>query len=83
MNEITTAELKDALWKTQKKWKSTRIDKVHNFYLNDFGSIYDSITNCPNKAMTNPELNPKWFSQGVTYLLPKSNETNIPKTTDQ
>ena len=33
--------------------------------------------------MTNPELNPKWFSQGVTYLLPKSNETNIPKTTDQ
>ena len=29
--------------------------------------------------MTNPELNPKWFTQGVTYLLPKSNETNIPK----
>ena len=29
--------------------------------------------------MTNSELNPKWFTQGVTYLLPKSNETNIPK----
>ena len=29
--------------------------------------------------MTNPELNPKWFTQGVTYRLPKSNETNIPK----
>ena len=29
--------------------------------------------------MTTPELNPKWFTQGVTYLLPNSNETNIPK----
>ena len=29
--------------------------------------------------MTNPELNPKCFTQGATYLLPKSNETNIPK----
>ena len=29
--------------------------------------------------MTKPELNPKWFTQGVTYLRPKSNQTNIPK----
>ena len=29
--------------------------------------------------MTNPKLNPIWFTQGVTYLQPKSNETNIPK----
>ena len=29
--------------------------------------------------MTNPELNTKWFTQEVTYLQPKSNETNIPK----
>ena len=33
--------------------------------------------------MTNPEINPKWFTQGVTYLLPKSNETNIPKNYKQ
>ena len=29
--------------------------------------------------MINPELTPKWFTQGVTYLLPKSNETSVPK----
>ena len=29
--------------------------------------------------MTNPEVNPKWLTQGETYLLPKFNETNIPK----
>ena len=32
-----------------------------------------------NKGITNPKLNAKWFTRGVTYLLPKSNETNIPK----
>ena len=31
--------------------------------------------------MTNPGLNPKWFTEEVTYLLPKSNETNVPKIT--
>ena len=61
------------------KWKSPGIDKVPNFWLNIFESIHDSMTNCLNKAVTNPELNPKWFTQEVTYLLPKSNETNIPK----
>ena len=55
------------------------IDKVPNFWLNAFDSIHESIANCLNKAMTNIELNAKWFTQGVTYLLPKSNETNIPK----
>ena len=59
-------------------WKSP-LSKVPNFWLNVFESIDDSITNCLNKAMTNPELNPKWFTQGVTYRLTKSNETNIPK----
>ena len=29
--------------------------------------------------MINPELTPKWFTQEVTYLLTKSNETNVPK----
>ena len=75
---MTTAELKDALRKTQ-KWKSPVIEKVSNFWLNVFQSIHDSITDCLNKSMTNPELNPKWVTQGVTYLLPKSNETNTPK----
>ena len=48
------------------KWKSPGIDKVPNFWLNIFESIHDSMTNCLNKAMTNPQLNPKWFTQEVT-----------------
>ena len=29
--------------------------------------------------MTNPEANPQWFTQGITYLLPKFKKTIIPK----
>ena len=37
------------------------------------------MTNYLNRATTNPETNPQWFTQGITHLLPKSNKTNIPK----
>ena len=37
------------------------------------------MTNCFNRAIGNPEANPQWFTQGIRYLLPKSNETNITK----
>ena len=74
-NKIAAAKLKDPLRKT-KKWKSPGIDKVPKFWLNAFESIHDSIT---KSLKTIPELNPKWFTQGVTYLPPKSNETNILK----
>ena len=71
-------ELRDSLRKTQ-KWKSPGIDKVLNFGFNVLQSIHDSITNCLNKAVANPELNPKWFTLVVTYPVAKSNDTNIPK----
>ena len=37
------------------------------------------MANCFNRAITSPETNPEWFTQGNTYQLPISNETNIPK----
>ena len=70
--------MKEALWKA-KKWKSPGIDKVPNFWLNTFGSIHENMTNCFIRAILNPETNPQWFTQGTTYLLPKSNKTIIPK----
>lgn len=70
-------DLKKPLRKSQ-KWKSPGIDEVSNFCLNAFNSIH-RITNCFNKVIENTERNPKWFTQGMTYLQPKSNETNKPK----
>ena len=42
-------------------------------------SFYSWKHDCSIRAITNPETNPQWFTQGITYLIPKSNETNIPK----
>ena len=42
-------------------------------------AIYENMTRCFNRPITKPETNPQWFTQGLTYLLPKSNETNISK----
>ena len=70
-------DLKKTLRKSQ-KWKSPRIDEVPNCCLNAFSSIH-RITNCFNKVIENTERNPKWFAQGMTYLQPKSNETNKSK----
>ena len=70
--------MKEALRKAQ-KWKLPDIDKVPNFWLNTFDSIHENTTNCFSRAITNPETNPQWFTQGITYLVPKPNEANIPK----
>ena len=70
--------MKEALKKAQ-KWKPPGIDKIRNFWLNAFDSIHENMTNCFNRAITNPETKPKWFTQGIKYLLPKTNKTNIHK----
>ena len=76
--EIKEVELKEAYRKAQ-NWKSPGIDKIPNFWLNTLDSIHENITNFYNRAITNPETNLQWFTPGITYLLPKSKEFNIPK----
>ena len=61
------------------KWKSPGIGKVPNFWFNAFDSIQRHCINCFNRDIKNLETNPKQFTQGITYLLPKSNETNKPE----
>ena len=75
-DEIKVDEVKEALKKAQ-KWKSPGIDKVRNFWLTTFDSIHENMTNCYNRAIKNPETKPKWFTQGIKYLPPKSKKTNI------
>lgn len=76
--DLIVKNLQKALRKSQ-KWKSPIIDKVFNFWLNTFDSINRNITNCFNRAMKNLETNPKSFTQCITYLPPKLNETNKSK----
>ena len=70
-DEIKVEDLKEALKKEQ-KWKSPRIDKVPNFWLNTFDSIHGNMINCFKRALTNHETNPQWLTQGITYPIPNA-----------
>ena len=75
---ITVLELKAALTKSQ-KWKSPRIEKVPNFWLNALSSSHVKFTNLLNEIMQNPEKTPECMWEGTTHLLAKSNDTKDPK----
>ena len=75
---ISVEEVRAALGKTQ-KWKSPGIDKIQNFWLNSLTSLHDLLTHHLNVLIENPEDIPDWLTEGVTYLLPKSEDTKNPK----
>ena len=70
--------LKHALRKCS-KWKSPGKDKIPNFWLNAFHETHTRLTQLYNLVITDPKQIPQWFVNGITYLLPKSDETNNPK----
>ena len=71
---ITVLELKAELTKSQ-KWKSPRIDKFQNIWLNTISSSHVTFTNLLKETMQNQEKTPEWMRERTTYLLTKSNDT--------
>ena len=65
-----------------RKWKSPGIDKVPNIWFNTFDSIHRNIIKCFNRAIKNPETNPKCFIQGIQTCYPNRMKVINPKTID-
>ena len=61
--------------KNLQNWKSPGIDQVANFWLKYLTSLHGDILKSFNEIVKNPEYAPRWFTQGITYLLPKSEKT--------
>ena len=78
MGKIESAELSAALAKSQ-KWKSPGVDQIPNFCLYSLTPIHDPLAHCLTNIMQNPDMTPDWLTEGITYLLPKSQETNNSK----
>ena len=70
--------MKAELTKSQ-KWKSPRIDKFQNIWLNTISSSHVTFTNLLKETMQNQEKTPEWMRERTTYLLTKSNDTKDPK----
>ena len=77
-SEITLEDIKHAL-KNSSKWKSLGKNKIPNFWLNAFHETHTRLTQIYNLVITDPKQIPQWLVNGISYLLPKSDETNNPK----
>ena len=67
-----------ALKKTS-NWKSPGIERVPNFWLKNLERLHGNLTTAYNDIIKSPEKSPEWLTRGLTYLLPKNNETKNPK----
>ena len=66
-SEISLEDLKHAL-------------KKSNFWFNAFHKTHTRSTQLYNLVITDLKKIPQWLVNGITYLLPKSDETNNPKS---
>ena len=55
-------------------------DKLPNFWIKQFNSLHTPKANAYSQIMQDPSLTPEWLVEGTTNLLPKKEETWIPKT---
>ena len=75
---ITRNDLLAALKKAH-KWKSPGIDKVPNFWLSELSFSHDLLSKLLTISVDDPTQSPKWLTEGITFLLPKNEDTKNPK----
>ena len=60
-------------------WKSPGKDKVSNFWLKHLVILHEYLAKAYTMVIEHPEEAPEWLTEGITYLLPKTEETKNPK----
>ena len=60
-------------------WKAPGNDGIANFWLKNLSSVHEDLTIAYDDILKNPEKQPDWLTEGLTYLLPKTEEMNNPK----
>ena len=63
-------------------WKAPGNDGIANFWIKNLTSVHDELTAASaayNDILKHPENAPDWLTDGLTYLLPKTEETKNPK----
>ena len=75
---INAQEVTSATNKTN-NWKSPGKDKISNFWLKYLESLHEDMAREYTKIIENPAEMPEWLTDGLTILLPKTEETKNPK----
>ena len=74
---ITTADIIQTISHLH-NWKSPGIDNIHNFWWKYFTYTHSHLAQHFTELLKSPNNTPAFFTQGITYMLPKDNNTQDP-----
>ena len=77
-NDITKEEAVLAIMKSS-NWKAPGNDGIANYWLKNLTSVHVELTAAYNEILKHPERTPEWLTDGLTYLIPKTEEPKNPK----
>jgi hypothetical protein len=75
---ITSEDIKQTIKKLH-NWKAPGLDKIQNYWWKNFPYLHHHLSIHINRIMQIPELMPDFLNHGITYLKPKSDNTQDPK----
>jgi hypothetical protein len=74
---ITTEQVSRLIAKTL-NWKAPGSDGISNFWIKRFTATHSYLTHYVNQFIEDAEKIPEFLVRGITYLLPKSQDTKDP-----
>lgn len=76
IDRIDLKDVQDAIKRTS-NWKSPGCDKIQNFWIKKLTSTHEHFADAFTNILKHPAETPDFLTQGITYLLPKT-ETESP-----
>ena len=76
--DISEGEMNERI-KGLKNWKAPGLDGVQNYWIKYFTSLKPMLNKIINQIINEPDLSPKWLTQGKTTLIFKKGEENKAK----
>ena len=77
-SDVTTEETIEAIHRTSNQ-KTAGCDDVANFWFKQLTSLHPELASTYNNILKNPEQSLEWLTEGVTFLIPKSEDTENSK----
>ncbi|KAI5742241.1 hypothetical protein M8J77_004984 [Diaphorina citri] len=74
---ITLSDVQRAVRYIQ-NWKSPGPDKIQNYWFKYFTNVHPVLATQFQECLRTPDMLPKYFTEGVTYMLPKSGNLGDP-----
>ena len=76
--DLTVEELRVNMTRPA-NWKSPGPDRLTNFWIKQFKCLHKSMAEAYSEIIKDPKQTPEWLVEWATNLLPKKEETWIPK----